>query len=124
MNRRHVVEGLLLGALVGKAAIGKSWSGRQIVVFDTRFAAARRFSAEVAPGSWLAYGISGDVTPLWHELLEAEWQRHGATMHGMTTAHSFYGLEQLVADQFWRTTSLVPAGDLVKWQMAPRRIAS
>jgi len=95
-------------------------SGHQIIVFDTRFATARQFGADVAPRGWLARGISGDVTPFWHDLLELQWHRHAIAIHGMTTTHSFYCIEQLVADRFWRVTSLVPAGGLVKWTLAPR----
>jgi len=127
------VEGLLLGAAMGTAGLTPAVAGarlaapgephgrRQIVVFDVRFAASRRFGAETGQGAWLTRGIRGDVTPLWHDLLEVRWHRYSTALHGMTTARSFQCIEQLVADHFWRVTSLAPGRGLVTWALAPAR---
>jgi hypothetical protein len=130
MNRRDVMEGLLLGAAVGAAVLApaasaavpeKLQTARRIIVFDGRFAAARQFGVEAGPQAWLIRSIRGDVTPLWHDLLEAQWQRHATAIHGMTTPRAFQCLEQLVADRFWRVTSLAPVNSLIRWALAPAR---
>jgi len=128
LSRRDVVEGLLLGVggviLVPggvAAADATAWDfrpGRQLVVVDTRFEVGRKFAAAAAGSGWIAREFSGDVTPLWHDLLDSTWHQH-AMIHGLTTADSYFCLQQLVADRFWRTTSLAPEGELVRWAMSP-----
>ena len=150
MNRRDVVTGLLLGAVVGGtvwaparagamagaaadvaagAAAGAAQTaalpmGRNIVVFDSRFAAARQFSDALTHGGWTAQGFSGDPTSLWHQLLDTQWHRHTVAMQGMTRPDAFLCLQQLAADRFWRPTSIEPAGELIHWALAPRSIPS
>lgn len=136
MNRRGVVEGLLFGAIAGGTAFELNTpgvaaadtrtprDGRRIVVFDRRFAAARRFVEQFFPHSRSVHGIAGDITPLWHDLLDQQWHRHATAIHGMTTPHAFHCLEQLTADRFWLVGSQVFAGPLVKWALVPGRIAS
>jgi hypothetical protein len=134
MNRRDVVQGLMLAAAAGTILESSAPAlalpresarkGLHLVVFDTRFSAARQFAGGLARDSWISRGISGDVTPLWHELLDRQWSQDSVAIYGMTTPHSFYCLEQLVADRFWRPTSQVPAGPLVRWALQPARIAS
>lgn len=136
MNRRDVVQGLLLAAVVGGGVptthpidavapkLGEHQAGWRIVVFDDRFAAARQFGRELGRSAWLARGIAGDITPLWHEMLDARWHRHATAVHGLTTAQSFFGLEQLAADRFWRATSQRPECGLLQWVLRPRTVLS
>ena len=128
MNRRNVVEGLLLGAAIGATGLAAATPApdrlnarRRIVVFDSRFAAARQFGVEAGQGAWLLRGIRADITPLWHELLDIQWQRHASAIHGMTTPRSCDCLQQLVADRFWRVTSRTPGPGLIKWALMPAR---
>jgi hypothetical protein len=134
MNRRDVVQGILVAAATGGAMLGASPPGRaalpgrtagrdlNLVVFDSRFGPARQFAERLANDGWIARGISGDVTALWHELLDRRWPENSVAMYGMTTPRSFNCIEQLVADRFWRVTSQVPAGPLVEWALQPLRI--
>jgi hypothetical protein len=136
MNRREVVEGLLLASVAGGTVAAASGSAlrvaatlasppdRQIVVFDRRFVPAQRFAAAAAAGAWRMHSIAGDVTALWHDLLAARWHHHAHELRGMTTPQSFTCLEQLVADRFWRATVVWPNGELVRWTLAPRRMPS
>jgi hypothetical protein len=136
MNRRDVVQGMLFAAAAagtvlessapGLAAMSRepALKGLKLLVFDTRFSLARQFAERLAEANWITHGISGDVTPLWHDLLGRQWSQDGVAMYGMTTPHSFYCLEQLVADRFWRVASQEPAGSLVRWALQPAGIAS
>ena len=131
MNRRDVLHAMLLGSVIAETglAFADSRAGAhppaipapaaRVVIFDTRFAAAREFGAFAGAGA-TRHGISGDITPVWHALLDTDWLRSGGPIVGMTTAASLFCLEQLVADRFWRTTSRQSRDELMVWAMAPR----
>jgi hypothetical protein len=131
MNRRVVLQAMLLGSVIAATCVGaadpqaaaRSGPGSPapgLVIFDTRCAVAREFGASAARTGNIGHGISGDVTSLWHAILDADWLRNGGQILGMTTAASLFCLEQLVAERFWRTTSRQARGELVVWAMAPR----
>lgn len=135
MNRRDVVSGLLLGGIgvaaaehtraeQASAAIGHARGGPRIVIFDDRFAAARQFALKFGPGAWLTRGIAGDVTALWHELIEIKWHRHAVAVQGLTCAPAFFCLQQLVADQYWRPVAQAREGALLQWVLMPKGLAS
>jgi hypothetical protein len=132
MNRRDVLQAVFLGSVIAETGLafaasqagahpsGPDVPAAKVVIFDARFAAARGFGAAVASTGALGHGISGDVTALWHAILDAGWLHNTGHIVGMTTAGSLLCLEQLVADRFWRTTSREPRGELMVWAMAPR----
>jgi hypothetical protein len=92
------------------------------LIIDNRFASAGRFAEAFRGSAWTVRTFRGDITPLWHEVLGAEWPwRPGMQWRGMTTPAAALCLAQLAADRFWRLTDRTPRGELVAWTLAPTR---
>lgn len=79
------------------------------VIYDERFAAARRF-AVCASGALLpAHPIRGDVTQLWYSHLYPLWKRTPAPIAGLTAYAAMFCLERLAWDQQLRMVRCAPA---------------
>src|SRR5262245_47877008 len=97
MRRRDLLGGILAAAATAPAlAVAtpenfSELSGRPmridsgLLIVDARFDSARRF-AEAFRGPWTTRTFHGDITPLWREVMAAQWPwRPGMQWRGMTT---------------------------------------
>ena len=77
------------------------------ILYDRRFAASRRFGADIARRGGWALAIDGDVTALWFDELAPRWARGEGVVAGMTTGRTLLCLERLAWDQRLRVTMRV-----------------
>jgi hypothetical protein len=74
------------------------------LIFDGRFATARRVGAEAARCGLATTGFNGDVTGLWFNDLGRRWAADRAPVAGITTPEALFCLEQLARDAWMRVT--------------------
>ncbi|QGY79274.1 hypothetical protein [Sphingorhabdus lacus] len=100
MNRR-----MFLGTGIATAAVTMAGSARAtiaprrdaVVVFDTRFEAARRFAAEAEAQQGLrTFGFAGDATTLWHDCL-AKALNNGQAVIGLTAGGARFCLQLMAS---------------------------
>ncbi len=103
----------------GAAALGEA--GLDAFVLDTRVASE-------GPTDLPVHAISGDVTQLWVEVLDARWRREGYVLGGITGSDALFVIEQLAWDRGRRVASrnILPANAeqpfrTVSWVIAPFR---
>lgn len=68
------------------------------VIYDERFAGARRFAAAVRARHVPVQSIRGDVTQLWYSQLHPLWKRSPVMIAGLTGYAAMFCLEQLAWD--------------------------
>ncbi len=91
------------------------------VIFDARYAASRAYGLAAVGAGRMTAAICGDVTALWSTDLRLRWASGRTPIAGMTTAPSFFCLQQLAKDHWMRAVVLAehpPVGQdprLVSW---------
>ena len=136
MRRRDLLGGVVAAAAApgvlgvfrlddfSRSADPSLQSDSGLLIIDDRFESARRFAEGFRGSAWTMRSFRGDITPLWHEVLGAEWPwRTGMQWRGMTTPAAALCLEQLAADRFWRLTERESHGPLAAWTLKPLRSA-
>jgi len=72
------------------------------VIFDERFAEARRFAGIARQRGVRTRGVRGDVTDLWYHELRPLWSRGAAAIAGVTAYGALFCLERLAWDHRMR----------------------
>ncbi len=101
------------------------------VVFDERFAAARRFGETMHRRGLAVHAIRGDVTAVWYSYLHPLWKRTPAPVAGLTAYAAMFCLERLAWDHGLRMIHLGAQSEsgaldpsLYSWLIAPSRAAT
>lgn len=100
MNRREFLgTGLATAAVTMAGSAGATIAPGMdaVVVFDTRFEAARRFSAEVVAQQGLrTFGFAGDATAVWHDCL-VKALNNGQAVIGLTAGGARFCLQLMAS---------------------------
>jgi len=129
ISRRTIItHGTLLGLSLGVPMLGLSFGsapqGAPGLVYDRRFAAARRF-AEVAAQSalWVA-SYDGDLTQVWRERLRPHWAAAGGPVAGISTERGLLCVALLAREHHHRVVARRPLADsmipLFQWLVTDR----
>jgi hypothetical protein len=99
-SRREFLQtaaALSAAPLAGKAANGWALSraAPEAVIFDSRYADARAFSARADALGAPLRAIAGDITELWRGELLGRWKAGPAAIAGLTERHALFLLERL-----------------------------
>jgi hypothetical protein len=124
MNRREFALSGVAAAFSGAAAglVPRSTAGQMTLappaasrpsvrlytfIYDCRYSASRAFgvAAERARSTAGTVAIGGDITALWSRDLRPQWSAGGGAIAGMTTARTFFCLEQLAKDHWMRVVT-------------------
>lgn len=98
------------------------------VVFDERFAAARRFGAAARCEGLATHAIRGGVTRFWYSHLHPLWKRAPVPIAGLTAYGAMFCLERLCWDHGLRMSPLGAYAECVDFHSregeGPRELAA
>lgn len=106
MHRRGFIRAALTGVAVAVAGDGiasqatgrpTAGSSAKLLVFDSRFPAARLFAARMTDRVGETRAIQGDVTDVWNGSIRTSIAKGPVLIGGVTTPASLFCLEQLVS---------------------------
>jgi hypothetical protein len=71
-------------------------------IYDTAYAPAREFAAEMRRSGAVVHAIRGDITAIWFNDLAVQWRRRAVPIAGLTAPEALFCLEQLAWDHRMR----------------------
>ena len=131
INRRDIIK---LGSVLPMAVMSAIAGGTTTdfapianrIIYDARFAAARRFARDALARKWPITAFHGDITDLWYDDLSVSWRNADVIISGCTTKEALFCLERLGWDVGLRVTRKIISPDkhLITWSMARLRPTS